>query len=90
LKVFSQEQKEFTMKKDLKMHTDPWDHYLVHDSKAFLPLICTQNSLKIEEQILVAEFIMHAIKNESISEYKMKGEELVKELLAFAKTQGKS
>jgi hypothetical protein len=40
--------------------------------------------------VLLAEFIMHAIKNESISEYKPKGEELAKELLAFVRNHGKS
>lgn len=73
------------MKKELKMHMDPWDHYLIHDSKAFLPLLCTQNSLKIEEQILLSEFIIKAVKSENISEYKLKGEDLVKELINFVK-----
>jgi hypothetical protein len=28
------------LRKQLKMDEDPWDNYLVHDSKYFLPLLC--------------------------------------------------
>jgi len=28
------------MRKQLKMDEDPWDNYLVHDSKYFIPLLC--------------------------------------------------
>lgn len=29
-----------TLRKQLKLDEDPWDNYLIHDSKYFLPLIC--------------------------------------------------
>jgi hypothetical protein len=31
------------------MDEDPWDNYLVYDSKYFLPLLCHSAELKIEE-----------------------------------------
>ncbi len=37
------------MRKQLKMDEDPWDNYLVYDSKYFLPLLCHSAELKIEE-----------------------------------------
>lgn len=46
-----------TLRKQFKMDEDPWDNYLIHDSKYIMPLLCHGQELKIEEQILVGVFI---------------------------------
>ena len=37
------------LRKQLKMDEDPWDNYLVFDSKYFMPILCHGIELKIEE-----------------------------------------
>jgi hypothetical protein len=69
------------LKKQLKIEEEPWENYLIHDSKYFIPLLCHSKEQSIEEQILIAKFIIHSIKDESISEFKPMGENLSKELL---------
>lgn len=51
-----------------------------------MPLLCHQQPLSIEQQSLVADFINFAIKEDNISEYKLKGKALIQELITFAKT----
>lgn len=70
----------------MKLDEDPWDNYLIHDAKYIMPLLCHQQALTIEEQSLVADFINFAIKEENISEFKLKGKALIQELVSFAKT----
>ena len=84
LTEFSRANTQHQMRKELKMNEDPWDNYLVHDSKYFMPLLCHSTSLRIEEQIVVSKFIQFSIKLENISEYKPAGNQLVKYLLDFA------
>jgi hypothetical protein len=72
------------LRKQLKMDEDPWDNYLVYDAKYYIPLLCHGNELKIEEQILVAMFIRQALVDENISQYRPKGNHLIKELIQFA------
>jgi hypothetical protein len=81
---YSKSSKQYYMKKELKIHQDPWENYLMHDSKHFIPLICHQKPLPIEKEVLVAYFIVKTVKDESISEYKPKGDSLLEELFEFA------
>jgi len=83
LKVNDAQTQHF-LKKQLKIFEDPWENYLVHDAKYFMPLLCHSQMLNIEEQVLLASFIRHSIKEESISEYKLKPSALVDELITFA------
>ena len=48
---------QHTEKKLLQIHEDPWDNYLYYDSKYLLPLLCHQEALTIEQQVLLAFFI---------------------------------
>lgn len=66
------------------MDEDPWDNYLVHDSKYILPLLCHGNSLRIEEQVIVSRFIQQSISQENISQYKPVGTQLIKYLIDFS------
>lgn len=68
----------------MKMDEDPWDNYLIHDSKHFLPLLCHSQDLPIEQQVLLVQFIRQSISEENISQYKPKAGSLIKELVAFA------
>lgn len=62
---------------------DPWDNFLFHDSRYLLPLICHNDSLAVEKQVLIARFIEHSIKTETISQYKIYGQTLTAEFLSF-------
>jgi len=62
---------------------DPWDNFLFHDSRYLLPLICHNDSLALEKQVLIARFIEHSIKTETISQYKITGQTLTAEFLSF-------
>lgn len=55
------------LRKQFKMDEDPWDNYLVYDSKYFMPILCHGQELKIEEQILLVNFIAYQIIEETIS-----------------------
>jgi len=72
------------LRKQFKMDEDPWDNYLIHDAKHFLPLLCHNSGLSIEEQAIVVAFIRQSIVDETISMYKPKGMALVQELIKFA------
>ncbi len=65
------------LRKQFKMDEDPWDNYLIHDSKYIMPLLCHSSDLKVEEQILIGTFINQSIKEENISEYKLKASILI-------------
>jgi hypothetical protein len=41
--------KMHVLRKQFKMDEDPWDNYLIHDSKYIIPLLCHSHELKIEE-----------------------------------------
>jgi len=83
LALYTLQFQEVVAKKELKMHVDPWENYLVHDSKYFLPLLAHSSPLPIEEQIVLAFFVSKFVRSEQISEFKQKGEELVRALVAF-------
>jgi hypothetical protein len=36
------------LRKQMKMDEDPWDNYLIYDSKYFVPLLCHNSDLPIE------------------------------------------
>jgi hypothetical protein len=72
------------LRSQFKMDEDPWDNYLIYDAKHFLPLLCHQQDLPIEQQMLLVSFIQSSIADESISQYKLKGSGLVTELVKFA------
>jgi len=63
---------------------DPWDNFLFHDSRYLLPLICHNDSLALEKQVLIARFIEHSIKTETISQYKITGQTLTAEFLSLS------
>jgi hypothetical protein len=71
----------------MKITEDPWDNFLYYDSKFLLPLICHNQALAIEEQLLVAKFILHTVSEETISQYKVQGETLAQEFIKFVKDE---
>jgi hypothetical protein len=76
---------QLSLKKQFKIEQEPWENYLAHDSKYVLPILCHSKSRDIEEQMLAARFITKSVQDETISEYKVKGDLLLKELVTFAK-----
>ena len=72
------------LRKQMKMDEDPWDNYLIYDAKYFVPLLCHNTDMPIEQQILLVHFIRQSIAEETISQYKLKSSQLIKELVAFA------
>jgi hypothetical protein len=60
-------------RKKMKLDEDPWDNYLFHDSKHLLPLICHNEALPIEKQVLLARFIEYSMREETISQYTING-----------------
>ena len=70
----------------MKIAEDPWENYLFYDAKRLIPLICHQESLTIAQQVILVKFITQTVENETISQYKVGGKELLKELMAFAET----
>lgn len=72
------------LRKQLKMDEDPWDNYMIHDSRYFVPLLCHSHELPIEQQVLLVAFIRQSIAEETISQYKLKSQALINELVKFA------
>lgn len=72
------------LRKQMKMDEDPWDNYLIYDAKYFVPLLCHNHDLPIEQQVLIVSFIRQSIQEETISQYKLKSNALIKELVQFA------
>ena len=72
------------LRKQLKMDEDPWDNYMIHDSRYFVPLLCHSHELPIEQQVLLVAFIRQSITEETISQYKLKSQALINELVKFA------
>lgn len=67
----------------MKIAEDPWDNYLYFDSKFILPLVCHSRAMPIERQVLLTSFLQKAITDETISMFKLSGQALVDELMAF-------
>jgi len=79
--------KQHTERKLLQIHEDPWDNYLYYDSRYLLPLMCHQEALTIEQQVFLAFFIKHVIEEETISQFKLAGPALIKELVNFVEKE---
>ena len=71
-------------RKEFNLEEDPWDNYLFFDSKKLAALICHGSPLTLPEQVILAKFLEHSVLTETISQYKMTGKELIRELMAFA------
>ena len=67
----------------MKIQEDPWDNYLYYDSKYVLPIICHSMSLSLEKQALLALFVRKSVQDETISQYRPQGSQLVTALLDF-------
>ncbi len=37
------------LRKQLKIEMEPWENYLIHDAKYFVPILCHQKDRDIEE-----------------------------------------
>jgi hypothetical protein len=53
-----------------------------------MDLICHSEPLSITHQILLARFIEFTLKNETISQFHVKGKELINRLVKFADEYG--
>lgn len=71
------------LRKDLKLQEDPWENYLVHDSQYFLPILFSQKSLSIVDQILLFKFVGISVGNSTIAQYDMKPDILASKYLEF-------
>lgn len=40
---------QHTLRKQLKLAEEPWENYLIHDAKHFLPILCHSTERAIEE-----------------------------------------
>jgi len=65
------------------MDEDPWDNYLIHDSKYFLPLVCHKQPLGQAELLLLTQFLTYSLEKEIISEFKATGDKLIQELIEY-------
>ena len=75
-------------RKQYKLDEDPWDNYLFHDAQKLVPLICHTEPLSIVQQIVLARFIEYTMSSETISQYSMQHNLLIKELMAFTSNFG--
>jgi len=66
--------------------SDPWDKYLLLDSKYYINLLCQDTQLTTVELVLFIEFVVFSIRNELISMFKIEMPVLRKEFLKFAAT----
>lgn len=77
IKHLTESNQMHVLRKQMKMDEDPWDNYLIYDSKHFLPLLCHGHELPIEHQVLVVAFIRQSISDETISQYRPKSKALI-------------
>lgn len=64
---------------------EPWDKYLVLDSKYFVKFLCQDLQLSTWETIVFCEFVVYSVRNELISMFKIEMHELKKEFLKYVK-----
>lgn len=76
--------RQHKLKKQFKIQEDPWENYLIHDSKQFLPVLNNRAPLGLTDQILLFKFIEHSVRNASISEYLEKPNLMAQNFLEFA------
>jgi hypothetical protein len=74
-------------KSQMKIQEDPWENYLYYDSKYVLPLICHGARLRVEEQLIVSMFVLNAIQEGTISQFKSVPAILLADLLSFISKQ---
>lgn len=72
------------MRKEMKIESDPWENFLVHDSQHFLPIINHTKALEVEAQVIVFLFVKHVIDSETSSQYTEKPGKVAQSFLAFA------
>lgn len=63
--------------------SDPWDKYLLLDSKYYINLLCQDTQMSTVELALFIEFVVFSIENELISMFKIEMPVLRKEFLKF-------
>lgn len=74
------------IKKNYGFKSDPWDMYLLLDSKYYLNLLCQDSQLTTIELIVFTEFIIYSVKNELISMFKIEMPVLKKEFIKYIST----
>lgn len=84
MRALDASQKQHYAKKEFNINEDPWENYLFHDAKQLIHLICHEESLPIAEQVVLSKFIIHTLETETISQYKIQGKQLMKEIINFA------
>lgn len=88
MEQINQAQAAHFARKQFRLAEDPWDNYMFHDSLKLIPLICHSSPLNIYEQVIVAKFIEETLRTETISQYKVQGTDIIKELLEFSSQFG--
>lgn len=83
LKLRDQKQ-EITQYKSLGLHVDPWDHYLYYDSGYFTKLLLHRRPLSLEEQMIVAHFVLRSIATDTVGYLQTDPEVLINELIQAA------
>ena len=63
------------------MNSDPWDKYLLLDSKFFVRFLCQSEPMEFIQLVFFVEFAIYSLKNELISMFKIDMAELRTELL---------
>lgn len=83
LEDINQSQVTHFQRKEYKIQEDPWENYLFHDAKRLIHLICHDKPMQISHQVLLAKFIEYTVKNETISQYKLQGVQILFDLIEF-------
>lgn len=74
------------IKEKFGFKSDPWDKYLLLDSKYYISLLCQDSQMTTVELIAFIEFVVYSVKNELISLFKIEMPLVRKEFLRFLKT----
>lgn len=75
--------KKFEEIKKLKIHSDPWDNYLYHDSKFLLDFIFNQNIIFAEEKFIQLKFFMFIYYNDLMANFKIDGKIVADRLIKY-------
>lgn len=75
--------KKFEEHKKLKIHSDPWDNYLYHDSKFLLDFTFNNNIILAEEKFLLLKFFMFIYYNNVMANFKADGKIVADRLIKF-------
>lgn len=71
-------------KDQLKIHYDPWDVYLHHDSKYFLELLFNNHYRSQLETAVITRFVLNQHQKGLFPFYDLPASEMLKELFQFA------